>query len=158
MPANADCPIRLVRLHCSRSPARTNGLYRLNRKDNAFLRRRLVRAPLLLLLMTLPLGFIGSCATIRVTDPQRSATEEFLENVATTMAVDKLATSVLRDRKLYIETTYLNASRQPSNEHQYLLGELRSKLLLNGVRLVDARERSEIVMEVRSQGISIDRV
>jgi len=39
-----------------------------------------------------------------------------------------------------------------------LLGELRSKLLLNGVRLVDHREQAEIVMEVRSQGISIDRV
>jgi hypothetical protein len=113
---------------------------------------------MLMLLLTFVAGGSGGCASIRVTDPARSATEEFLENVATTMAVDKLSTAVLRDRKVYVETTYLTASTQPSNEHQYLLGELRSKLLLNGVRLVDHREQAEIVMEVRSQGISIDRV
>jgi hypothetical protein len=97
------------------------------------------------------------CATIRITDPPRTASEEFLENVATQRAVDQLATGVLRDRKIYVETTYLTASTQPSDEHQYLLGELRAKLLLGGVRVVDNKRDAQIIMEVRSQGISIDR-
>ncbi len=118
--------------------------------------RRLLGLPLIVAIVLA--GLPNGCATIRVTDPARTATEEFLENVATTLAVDQLSTAVLRDRKLYIETTYLSASTQPSDEHQYLLGELRAKLLLNGVRLVDKREQSEIVMEVRSQGISIDHI
>lgn len=93
-----------------------------------------------------------------MTDPPRTATEQFLENQATALAVDQLSTAVLRDRRVFVETTYLTATTQPSDEHQYLLGELRAKLLLNGVRVVDRKEKSEIVMEVRSQGISIDRV
>jgi hypothetical protein len=109
--------------------------------------------------MALPLAlYTGSCSQIRVSDPPRTATELFLENQATTLAVDKLATAVLRDRRVYMETAFLTSSTQPSDEHQYLLGELRAKMLLNGVRLVNRREDSEIIMEVRSQGISIDRV
>jgi hypothetical protein len=112
-------------------------------------------------LSLLALGLIvlsGDCSSIRVTDPQRAASEEFLENVATTIAVDQLSTTALRDRRVFIEVAYLSASTQPSDEQQYMLGELRAKLLMNGVRIVDRREKSEIVMEVRSQGISIDRV
>ena len=99
-----------------------------------------------------------SCATIRVTDPTRTATEEYLENVATAQAVDQLSTNVLRDRKVYIDSIYLGAATQPSDEHQYLLGEVRSKLLLSGVRLRDRKDDAEIVLEVRSQGVSVDRV
>lgn len=117
---------------------------------------KVLRGPLLLLSVLLSLS--GGCATIRVTDPPRSATEKFLENQASALAVDQLSTAVLRDRRVYVETTYLTSSTQPSEEHQYLLGEIRSKLLLNGVRIADKRDKSEIVMEIRSQGISIDRV
>ncbi len=97
---------------------------------------------------------MSGCSTIRVTDPQRTADEEFLMNVATTEAVSKLSAAPLRDRKVYIDTTYLTASTQPSDDQQFMVGELRSKLLLSGVRLARTREQAEIVMEVRSQGIS----
>jgi hypothetical protein len=110
------------------------------------------------LFLVVQLSMLGGCATIRVTDPPRTADEEFLENVATAMAVDQISTSVLRDRKVYVETTYLTASTQPSDEHQYLLGELRSKLLLSGVRVVSRQQDAQIIMEVRSQGISNDRI
>jgi hypothetical protein len=100
----------------------------------------------------------GGCSTIRITDPERTADEEFLENVATASAVERLSATVLRDRKVYVDSTYLTASTQPSDEQQYLLGELRAKLLLNGVRLVSQRESAEIIMEVRSQGISVNHI
>jgi hypothetical protein len=104
------------------------------------------------------LSIIGGCATIRVTDPPRTADEEFLENVATARAVEQVSVNVLRDRKVFLDTTYLTASTQPSDEHQYLLGELRSKMLLGGVRLVDSKSDAQIIMEVRSQGISNNRI
>ena len=37
-----------------------------------------------------------------------------------------------------------------------MLGELRAKMLLGGVRLAEHREDAQITLEVRSQGCSID--
>ncbi len=110
------------------------------------------------LLLFVMLFALGGCSTIRITDPERTADEEFLENVASASAVQKLSATVLRDRKVYLDSFYLTASTQPSDEQQYLLGELRAKLLLNGVRLVSQREDAEIIMEVRSQGISNNHI
>jgi hypothetical protein len=120
------------------------------------------------------MAVLCGCATIRVTDPPRTADEEFLENVATQLAVDKLSASVLRDRIVYIDPEYLSggyvnhpffpgvnggvANSNPSDEQQYLLGELRAKLLLSGVRLAQTRKEAQIVLEVRSQGISINHI
>src|SRR5690606_29373154 len=45
----------------------------------------------------------------------------------------------------------------PSQEQTYLMGELRAQLLLGGVKLVQSRADAEIILEVRSGGIGIDR-
>jgi hypothetical protein len=111
-----------------------------------------------MMLLATFLSFAGGCASIRVTDPEHTADELYLMNVATASAVSKISTDVLRDRKVYIETTYLTAATQPSDQQQYLLGELRSRLLLGGVRLVSRQKDAEIVMEVRSQGISNNHI
>ncbi len=106
------------------------------------------------------------CATIRVTDPQRTATEQFLESEAITRCVNQLAADSLRDRSVYVDASYLLGAttttqpllaREPSQEANFLVGELRAKLLLSGVRLVDRREKAQVVLEVRSQGVGIDR-
>ena len=110
------------------------------------------------LLLWLFVLVIGGCATIRVTDPPRTADEEYLENVASKLAVDQISATVLRDRKVYVDPEYLTSSTQPSDEQQYLLGELRAKLLLSGVRLVAYRDKAEVIMEVRSQGISVNHI
>ena len=103
-------------------------------------------------------GLSAGCATIRVTDPPRTATEQFLESEAITKCVAQLATDTLRDRKVFIEQQYL-VSTQPSesSEQSFLVGELRAKLLLSGVRLVEHREQAQVVLEVRSGGIGVDR-
>jgi hypothetical protein len=102
-------------------------------------------------------GLSGGCATIRTTDPPRTATEMFLMSEAAARAVDQLKNDALRDRKVYLDATYLNASTL-TQEQSFLLGELRAQLLLGGVRLVDKKENAQIVMEVRSGGLSIDRL
>ncbi len=99
---------------------------------------------------------VGGCASIRVTDPEHTASELYLENVATKLAIDQLSATVLRDRRIYLDSTYLTASTQPTDQQQYMVGELRAKLLLNGVRLTRERKDAEIIMELRSQGISVD--
>ena len=88
-------------------------------------------------------------------------------------AVAQLSTDALRDRSVYVDTQYLIAttkptaafgglqqaiSGQPPIEYLFLIGELRAKLLGSGVRLVDSRDKAEVVLEVRSGGLSVNRV
>ena len=82
----------------------------------------------------------GGCATIRVTDPAQAATEQFLRNVASNRAIDQLSIEPLRDHKVYIDSTYLITVSQWPTEYSYLIGELRAKLLLGGVRLAERRD------------------
>jgi hypothetical protein len=100
----------------------------------------------------------GGCASIRVTDPPRSATEQFLLTESTRRAVDQLSAEALRDRSVFVDTTYLISSAFPSPENLFYVAELRSKLLLSGVRLADKREAAQIVLEVRTGGIGVDRL
>src|SRR5207249_12293307 len=72
----------------------------------------------------------GSCATIRVTDPTRSATEQFLQSEATRKAVDQLSAEALRDRKTFLDTSYLITAAYPTPENLFLVDELRSRLLV----------------------------
>jgi hypothetical protein len=108
----------------------------------------------------------GGCATVRVTDPERTATEQFLESEAIARCVNQLSADSLRDRSVYVDAQYLLGAatttqpllaREPSQEANFLVGELRAKLLLSGVRLVDRREKAQVVLEVRSGGVGIDR-
>ncbi|MDP9172940.1 MAG: hypothetical protein M3O30_03635 [Planctomycetota bacterium] len=109
----------------------------------------------------------AGCATIRVTDPPRSATEQFLESDATRHAVQNIAADQLRDRKVFLDASYVYGLHDPtvrdfdltksSPEDLFLVAELRSKLLFSGVRLVEKREDAEIVLEVRTGGIGVDR-
>ncbi len=103
-------------------------------------------------------AFTVSCATIRVTDPPRSATEQFLLSEATRKAVDQLSAEALRDRNVFIDTTYLISSAFPTPENLFLVAELRNKLLLGGVRMADARNKAQIILEIRSGGIGVDRI
>jgi hypothetical protein len=109
---------------------------------------------------------LAACATIRVTDPAETADQKFLESEATRIAVSHISADQLRDRKVYVDTTYLSESRNYAGSASYrevpqqflfLVAELRARLLLNGVRLVDNRADADIIVEARSGGVSIDR-
>ncbi len=102
-------------------------------------------------------GLSTGCATIRTTDPPRTATEQFLLSGAASRAIDQLSSESLRDRRVFIDTTYLG-SAQTANEYAFLVGELRAKLLLSGIRLVPKREEAQVLLELRSGGLGIDRL
>jgi hypothetical protein len=108
--------------------------------------------------MLLLLGLLSTgCATIRTTDPPRTATEQFLLSGAASRAIAQLSSESLRDRRVFMDTTYLGSS-QTANEYAFLIGELRAKLLLSGIRLVPKREDAQILLELRSGGLGIDRL
>jgi hypothetical protein len=100
---------------------------------------------------------LGGCATIRTTDPARTATEEYLMSVAVERAVEQISAHALRDRKVFVDTTYIGAV-QTSAQHSFLIAETRASLLIAGVRLVPQREQAEIILEMRSGGLSVDRL
>ena len=116
--------------------------------------RRHVILVWLLLAPLVPLA--GGCATIRVTDPAHTATEQFLMTVAAQRAVSQLSLDGLRDRLVYIDQTYL--TQQPSPQDLFLVAELRSRLLQEGVRLTLDRQTAEVVVEVRSGALGVDRL
>ena len=95
---------------------------------------------------------LSGCASLRITDPARTATEQFLLSQAAIEAVKPFSFIVLRGHKIFVEDTYLAAA-----EKEFVLGELRAKLLLSGVQISAKREQAEIVLEVRSGGVGIDR-
>ena len=113
-----------------------------------------LRAVLVLLAV---LAVAHGCATIRTTDPPRTATEQFLMSVAATRAIDQLSAVALRGRRVYTDATYLGTT-QNNPENAFMQGELRARLLLSGVQLVQRREDAEIVLEIRSGGLGIDRL
>ena len=92
------------------------------------------------------------CANLRVTDPSRTASEQFLLSEAAIEAVKPLSFEVLHGRKVFVDDAYFAAA-----EKEFVLGELRAKLLLSGVQIPTQREEAEIILEVRSGGVGIDR-
>lgn len=94
----------------------------------------------------------SGCANLRVTDPSRTATEQFLLSQAAIQAVEPLTFEALHGRKVYVDDTYFAAS-----EKEFVLGELRAKLLMSGVQLSPKAEEAEIIFELRSGGVGIDR-
>ena len=95
---------------------------------------------------------LAGCATQRVTNPEKTATEQFLLSKAVSEAVDPLSFDVLHGRRVYIDDRFFGAP-----EKVLALGELRAKLLLSGVQVAPDAKEAEIILEVRSAGIGIDR-
>lgn len=114
-------------------------------KLESYLKGRLLQAVVLFIY------FAGGCSTIRVTNPPRTATEQFLLSQAAVRAVEPLSFDALYGRKVFLDEAYFAPS-----EKEFVLGEFRAKLLLSGVQLMPSAENAEVIMEVRSSGVGID--
>ncbi|MDZ4755087.1 MAG: DUF6655 family protein [Phycisphaerae bacterium] len=103
-------------------------------------------------LLMLVAGSVGCQSSVRVSDPARTATEQFLLSTAAARAVEQLSLDSLRGRSVFVDTAYFAAS-----EPNFVVSELRAKLLLGGVELAPVRDKAQVVLEVRSGGVGIDR-
>jgi hypothetical protein len=108
---------------------------------------------------------LSGCGTIRVTDPAETADQQFLESEATRLAIQSISMAQLRDRKVFVDTTYLSTVRENSDalsfrqvpqQYLFLIAELRAKLLLGGARLMEHREDAEVIVEPRTGGIGVN--
>jgi hypothetical protein len=114
--------------------------------------RRIMPGHALLFCAALASVALCGCATQRVTDPARTATEQFLLSQAVTEAVGPLSFDALHGRRVYVDDQFFGAP-----EKAFVLGEVRARLLLSGVQLAQNQQTAEIVLEVRSAGIGVDR-
>ncbi|MBN2590175.1 MAG: hypothetical protein JXA96_09960 [Sedimentisphaerales bacterium] len=95
---------------------------------------------------------ISGCASVRITDPSRTATEQFLLSKAAQEAIEGLSFESIHGR-----TVILDAVNFSPAEKDFVLSEFRAKLLNSGVNITLKKEEAEIVVEVRSGGVGIDR-
>lgn len=107
--------------------------------------------------VTMPVIFTVSllapgCASSRATDPARTATEQFLISTAASKAVGQLTFDTLRGRQVFVDPQYFAATDQA-----FVLGEVRARLLMSGVQLVASRDAAQVILEVRTAGVGIDR-
>ena len=58
----------------------------------------------------------------------------------------------MRDRRVFVDATYLNGEQR-----SFLHGSVRAHLLLAGVLLVDQSDAAEVILELRSGAVGIDR-
>lgn len=117
------------------------------------------------------LFYPGGCATIRVTDTLQTADQQFLLTEAATKAVAQLSMDALRGRSVWVVTEYAFSTSQPYEqtfftnqilaptfETAFTIGELRARLLQAGARLAPSRDQAEVILEVRTGALAINRV
>ncbi len=106
---------------------------------------------LFLLLVMLSLGLMG-CTTNRTSDTARTGLEQILISNAVDQALDRIELPQVVDRKVFLDTQYLEAAVDKG----YLVGSLRRRLLNGGAILTEKKEESELTIEVCSGCIGTD--
>ena len=105
------------------------------------------------LLVLAVLGAMGGCGTTRVTDTQRTATEQLLVSNAIDQAVSQLDVHALAGKTVYFDPQYLDGVV----DRGYVVSSIRQYLLASGCLLQDDRAKAAYVVEARAGGIGTDR-
>ncbi len=105
-----------------------------------------------MLLLGVVVWALSGCTTSRTTDPPKTATELYLLSIAIDNAVKPLSGEKLRGRLVFLDRTLA-----PDKDQDYMVGAVRSKLLHGGARVAATRESAEIIVEMRTPGVGIDR-
>ena len=96
---------------------------------------------------------LSGCTTTRTTDTARTGLEQLLISTAVDQTLAKTTLPPVTGRKVFVEDKYLDAV-----DKGYIIGSLHQKLLKNGAQLVDAKDASEVTIEVFSGGVGTDNV
>src|SRR5262245_18503984 len=111
-----------------------------------------MRAPALWIAISLALVAFG-CGTTRMTDSNRTGTEQRLISNAIDEVVGQIDFRLLAGQTVYFDAQYLDGTVDKG----YLVSSLRQHLLASGVLLQEERARATYVVEVRSGGVGTDR-
>jgi hypothetical protein len=92
------------------------------------------------------------CATIRYTQPPRTATEQFLMSYAAIEAVQNMDMSPLKGHTVFVDETYFE-----SFDKQFVIGQIRRNILATGAAIAARKEGADVIVEIRSAGLGIDQ-
>ncbi len=93
------------------------------------------------------------CTTTRTSNTARTGMEQLLISNAVDQTLDKTALPQVKGRKVFLDSQFLD-----SVDKGYIVGSLRQRLLVSGASLVDAKEGSDITVEIVSGGVGTDSV
>lgn len=93
------------------------------------------------------------CGTTRMSDTQRTATEQLLISNAVDQAVSLIDFRPLTGKLVYFDPQYLDNTVDKG----YVISTLRQQLLANGCILQEDRAKATYVVEARSGGIGTER-
>jgi hypothetical protein len=99
------------------------------------------------------LGLLAGCGTTRLTDTQRTGTEQLLVSNAVDQAISQLDFSQLAGKSVFFDAQYLDGTV----DRGYLVSSLRQQLLASGCTLQEERAKATYVVEARSGGLGTDR-
>ncbi len=94
----------------------------------------------------------SGCATVRITDPPETATQQFMTSEAVIQSIDQLSFQSIRGRKVFIDDGYLRET-----EKRFAAAQLRANILEAGAYIQEDRSDAEMIIEFRSGGVGIDR-
>lgn len=116
------------------------------RNEDATLSRYLSLRRFMRACACLTLSMLFGCGTTK----SFTATEQLLLSDAVDATVAKLDFSLLADRKVYLDATYLKTVKSPLLiDSDYVISSLRQQMVSAGVLLVEGREEADIVAEAR---------
>jgi hypothetical protein len=96
---------------------------------------------------------LAGCGTTRMTDTQRTATEQLLVSNAVDQAVSQLDFKHLAGKPVFFDAQYLDGVV----DRGYLISSLRQHLLASGCLLQEERAKADYVVEARSGGVGTNR-
>jgi hypothetical protein len=94
---------------------------------------------------------LSACNTTKMSNTARTGTEQLLVSSSIDRALDKVDFSNFRGQHVFIEDKQLDAV-----DKGYLLGSVRHRVLNADATLVDAKDKADVVLEVRSGGVGTD--
>ena len=93
----------------------------------------------------------NGCATYKLTNPPRSATEQLLLSTATDRALASADLAVFANQRVFLDSAYFE-----SYDSKYALGEIRDALSRAGALLEPATKDADIIIEARAGALSAD--
>ena len=91
------------------------------------------------------------------TTQQRTGTEQLLLSDSVDRTVDQLDFSVLSGRRVFLDTTYINAVKGVLFVNSdYIISALRQKLTTSGCLIQDTKDKADYVLEARVGALGTD--